>query len=171
MIRRSKSVALACVLVFGLVSCARATGPGAPAALRYADNHMEWCTSISVHPDLAIGIPVDPRGDDPITLKSVEPVDGSGIRIAGTWVVPIDPDNRVGSTDWPIPGDQEWWTKRQPAVDAQLVPRHHHDLVLHVQHTGPGAGLIRDVTITYEQSGKIRTAFTHLAIRMATGEC
>jgi hypothetical protein len=164
-------VALACLLVFGLVSCARAAGPETPAALKYADDGTEWCTSVASHPDLAVGIAVDPTGDESIVIKSVKPVDESGMKIAGTWVVPIDPDNRIGAVRWPVSGDRAGWSKRRQAVDATLKPGEHHDLVLHVQYTGPQNGSVRDVKVTYEQDGKTRTADTHVAIRMAQGEC
>jgi len=160
-----------CVLGFGLVSCATATGPETPAALKYADNHMEWCTPIKTHPDLAVGIAVDPAGDEPITIKSIDPVDISAMRIDGTWVVPIDLDNRIGTNDWPIPSDEQWWSKRQRAAGATLKPGEHHDVILHVHHTGPGHGSLRDVKITYEQNGETRTADTHIAVRMAEEDC
>ncbi len=62
-------MALACVLVFGLVSCARDSGPTTPSALHYTDNGLKICVPISTHPDLAVGIRVDPRGDQSIIIS------------------------------------------------------------------------------------------------------
>jgi len=170
-IRRSTSVALACVLVFGLVSCARASGPTTPAALHYTDNGLEICVPISTHPDLAVGIRVDLRGDEPMTIKSIQAVDASALRVEGTWVVPADPDNRTGSADWPIADGEPWWSKRRQAEGTKLNPGEHHDLILHVHHTGPGNGSLRDVKIEYEQDGQLRVADAHTSVRMATGTC
>lgn len=162
---------LACVLVFGLVSCTRASGPTTPSALHYTDAGLEICVPISTHPDLAVGIRVDPRGDEPITIKSIKTVDASALRIGGTWVVPADPDNRIGSADWPITDGKSWWSKRREAEGIKLKPGEYHDLILHVHHTGPGSGLLSDVKIEYEQVGQLRVADAHTSVRMATGSC
>lgn len=170
-IRRSTSMALACMLVFGLVSCARGAGPTTPSALHYSDNGLAICVPISTHPDLTVGIRVDPRGDKSITIKSIQTVDASALRVDGTWVVPADPDNRIGSADWPIAAGESWWSKRRQAKGAKLSPGEHHDLILHVHHTGPGNGSLRDVKIKYEQDGQPRVADAHTSVRMTTGTC
>lgn len=171
MIRRSTSVALACVLVFGLVSCTRASAPMTPSALHYTDNGLEICVPIRTHPDLAVGIRVDPRGAEPITIESIQTVDASALRVDGAWVVPADPDNRIGSADWPIADGESWWSKRKQAMGTKLRPGEYHDLILHVHHTGPGNGSLRDVEIKYEQDGQSRVAHTHTGVRMATRTC
>lgn len=170
-------MALACVLVLGLVSCTRVSGPTTPPtpttppALHYTDNGLEMCVPTSTHPDLAVGIRVDPRGDEPITITSIETVDASGLRVEGAWVVPADPDNRIGSADWPITDGGSWWPRRERAEQAKLHPGQQHDLILHVHHTGPGSGSLRDVKIQYEQDGEPRVADAYTGVRMATGVC
>lgn len=164
-------MALAFVLLFGLVSCARRSGPTTPSALHYTDNGLEMCVPISTHPDLAVGIRVDPRGDELITIKSIQAVNPSALRVDGTWVVPADPDNRIGSADWPIAADESWWSKRRQAKGTTLSPGEYHDLILHVHHIGPGNGSLRDVRIKYEQDGQSRVADAHTSLRMTTGTC
>jgi hypothetical protein len=164
-------MALAFVLVFGLVSCARGSGSPTPSALHYTDNGLEMCVPISTHPDLAVGIRVDPRGDRSITIKPIQTVNPSALRVDGTCVVPADPDNRIGSADWPIAAGESWWSKRRQAKGTKLSPGEHHDLILHVHHTGPGNGSLRDVRIKYEQDGQSRVADAHTSVRMTTGTC
>lgn len=170
MIRRLTSVALACVLVFGLVSCAGASGPSTPAALHYTDNGLDVCALLSRYADMSVGIRVDPRGDKPIIIKSIRPIDATGLRVDGAWVVPADPDNRIGLVEWPITDGGSWWPERRPAKGAKLKPGEYHDLILHVHHTGPGNGSLRDVKIEYEQEGQTRVADAHESVRMA-GAC
>lgn len=134
-------MALAFVLVFGLVSCASGSGPPTPSALHYTDNGLEMCVPISTHPDLAVGIRVDPRGDRSITIESIQTVNPSALRVDGTRVVPADPDNRIGSADWPIAAGESWWSKRRQAKGTKLSPGEHHDLILHVHHTGPATDI------------------------------
>lgn len=170
-LRRSTTIALTCLLALGLVSCSTEHAPSTPSALHYADNGLGICVPISTHPDVAVGIRVDPRGDEPITLESVQATDASALRVDGTWVVPADPDNRIGSADWPIADAEPWWSERRRAEGATLEPGEDHDLILHVHHTGPGDGSLRDITIEYEQHGQRRVADAHTSVRMTTGAC
>lgn len=166
-IRRSTAAALACVLAFGLASCAGASGPTTRPALHYTDNGLEVCALLSRYTDMSVGIRVDPRGDEPITITSIRLVDGEGLRVDGAWVVPADPDDRIGLVGWPITDGGSWWPGRRPAAGATLGPGEYHDLILHVHHTGPGDGSLRDVEIEYEQEGRTRVADAHERVRMA----
>lgn len=164
MIQRSLAAALAAVVVFGLTACA---GAATPAALHYTDEGTEWCAPAATYRDLVVGIPLDTSGENSITLTGVTPVDADGIQVIGAWAVPIDPNNRIGTDRWPISKSVTWWKKRERAVGAELKQGTHHDLVLHLLHTGKGSGKITNIRVKYRQGSADRTADTFTTIRIA----
>lgn len=157
-VRRTLLTALALLAVIGLSSCAAASSGG----LRYADEGNVWCFESGSYKDAAIGIPVQIHQGGPVTIREVSGDQTGSVKLVKAYVMPVHPENRIGSSRWPL--EEKWaseWRRATAASGAMVSPKKSTDLILHIERTSSAGGSLKDVVVKYEQDGHQYQADTH----------
>lgn len=158
MVRRVLVTALAFGAVIGLSSCAAAASGG----MRFADEGTVWCFESGSYKDAAIGIPVQIHEGGPVTIRGVSGDQTGSVKLLKAYVMPVDPENRIGSSPWPL--EEKWssdWEQATAASGTTISPGKSTDLVLHIERTSGAGGALNDVLVRYEQDGRQYQADTY----------
>lgn len=163
--RRTLAIALALGATVGLTSCTTSSTGG----LHYTDEGNVWCFDAGAYKDAAVGIPVHISEGGPITIRNVSGDQPGGVKLVEAYVMPVDPDNRIGSSSWPL--EEKWsreWGRSTPASGATISPDQSTDLILHIERTKTGGGALEDVVVHYEQDGHRYQADTYTTAQIST---